>query len=224
MSICSICLENINNNCCTTDCGHSYHGLCILGWLSRDGKICPLCNGNIIIKDFDNIYLKKKYFHKSFCNINIIINLVKIKINDLDYFLSIDDSKIYFTIFTSINYLDYLEEIGFYDWNSKTIIYKYYVKKYEIKNNNYLISTLGEIFDYRTHILLKKYENNDINSIINDLNNNLLKINNNADIFIGEECNDSEDFVIKGYYYFKGQVYDKETNNNIPLTPRILGI
>jgi len=223
MCTCPICLENINDNCCTTDCGHSYHGLCILKWLSIDGERCPLCNGNIIIKDFDNIYLKRKYVYQSFDNVNIIINLIKIKINDLDYFLSIDDCKIYFTIFTSINNLDYLEEIGFYDWNSKSIIYKYYVKKYQIKNNNYLISTIGEIFDYRTHISLKKYENNDINSIINDLNNNLLKINNEADIFIDEKCNDSEDFVIKGYYYFKGQVYDKKTNKNIPLTPRILG-
>jgi len=89
MYTCPICLENINDNFCTkTECGHNYHHLCILKWLSRYEKRCPLCNGNIIIKDFDNIYLNKKYIYQNFCNANIIINLVKIKINDLDYFLS----------------------------------------------------------------------------------------------------------------------------------------
>lgn len=42
---CAICLECYRFGCvlCGLPCGHSFHQVCIVGWLSRDNHCCPVC-------------------------------------------------------------------------------------------------------------------------------------------------------------------------------------
>jgi len=50
-NICGICLEEITNfqkDCCTTNCGHSFHTSCL--FQSRGGK-CPNCRTCIVPQD-----------------------------------------------------------------------------------------------------------------------------------------------------------------------------
>ncbi len=42
MSQCVICLENINGNKKTLQCGHTFHTKCIQKWLKKN-KTCPIC-------------------------------------------------------------------------------------------------------------------------------------------------------------------------------------
>ena len=43
---CSICLELIDDNCCTLKCSHNFHKECITEWLERK-SICPNCRTDI---------------------------------------------------------------------------------------------------------------------------------------------------------------------------------
>lgn len=40
--ICTICIENINDNMYATECGHIFHAKCISAWTKRN-QSCPLC-------------------------------------------------------------------------------------------------------------------------------------------------------------------------------------
>ena len=46
---CSICLELIDDNCCTLKCSHNFHKECIEGWFMKE-ESCPLCRD-----EFDDI-------------------------------------------------------------------------------------------------------------------------------------------------------------------------
>ncbi len=39
---CPVCLEDLDNLGIPLECGHQYHGKCIVPWLQR-GKSCPVC-------------------------------------------------------------------------------------------------------------------------------------------------------------------------------------
>jgi len=43
---CSICLELIDDNCCTLKCSHNFHKECITEWLERK-SVCPNCRTDI---------------------------------------------------------------------------------------------------------------------------------------------------------------------------------
>jgi hypothetical protein len=43
---CSICLELIDDNCCTLKCSHNFHKECITEWLEHK-SICPNCRTDI---------------------------------------------------------------------------------------------------------------------------------------------------------------------------------
>ena len=43
---CSICLELIDDNCCTLKCSHNFHKNCITEWFEHK-SICPNCRTNI---------------------------------------------------------------------------------------------------------------------------------------------------------------------------------
>ena len=43
---CSICLELIDDNCCTLKCSHNFHKECITEWLERK-SVCPNCRRDI---------------------------------------------------------------------------------------------------------------------------------------------------------------------------------
>ena len=44
MNVCSICLDEINNNCLTLDCDHCFHAGCIKEWfLQNFDRQCPMC-------------------------------------------------------------------------------------------------------------------------------------------------------------------------------------
>ena len=43
---CSICLELIDNNCCTLKCSHNFHKECITEWFERK-SVCPNCRREI---------------------------------------------------------------------------------------------------------------------------------------------------------------------------------
>ena len=44
---CTICLENIEDNCTKLDCGHYFHMNCIRNWMLRRNTTCPLCRAEI---------------------------------------------------------------------------------------------------------------------------------------------------------------------------------
>ena len=43
---CSICLELIDDNCCTLKCSHNFHKECITEWFERK-SVCPNCRREI---------------------------------------------------------------------------------------------------------------------------------------------------------------------------------
>ena len=48
--VCSICLENLENNIIKLDCNHIYHIRCINMWIIYNNNIeCPLCRTEIIL-------------------------------------------------------------------------------------------------------------------------------------------------------------------------------
>lgn len=58
-SECSICLEKINSELVTLECGHSYHQECISKWLDIE-TTCPYCRKIAIIKYTLCIILRNK--------------------------------------------------------------------------------------------------------------------------------------------------------------------
>lgn len=45
---CPICLEDIENNKCTTTCNHTFHTECLMACSIKNNINCPLCRSNII--------------------------------------------------------------------------------------------------------------------------------------------------------------------------------
>jgi hypothetical protein len=229
---CGICLENLNvsNNFMITQCGHPFHSTCCLAWTFRGNFNCPLCIQPLVdknsIDEYNGIngrreYNQREYHHTIIDDLNneISVYLYKMIINDLTYFISSDNnSKVFFNIFNNED-IDFLDEIGYYDWNSNRIIYKYDVSRHVIGNKIYLITNNGEVYDYKTHMFIVKYDNSNIDQIINFLSIQF----NNHDIYsnypnIDPECNDSEDFVLPGFFYFRGQTYKIEDGQKVDIS------
>ena len=62
--ICSICLENINNQQCYSlpECNHCFHTNCIIHWFRLGNVNCPYCNNNGINRNtFLGRYSKERY-------------------------------------------------------------------------------------------------------------------------------------------------------------------
>ena len=237
---CGICLENftplhilnaqsckVSNNFMITPCGHPFHSTCCLSWTLRGNFNCPLCIQPLAdkksIHEYNRINNIREYHHTIIDNLNneISVYLYKMIINDLTYFISTDNnSKVFFNIFNNED-IDFLDEVGYYDWNLNRIIYKYDVTRHVINNKIYLITNNGEVYDYRTHILILQY-NSTTDQIVNFLSNG----NNNHNVYsthpnIDPECNDSEDFVLPGFFYFRGQAYKIEDGEKVDISTAI---
>ena len=224
---CCICLENLNvsSNFMMTQCGHPFHSSCCLSWTMRGNSNCPLCIQPLVdknsIDEYNRINSRREYHHTIIDDSNneISVYLYKMIINDLTYFISSDNnSKVFFNIFNNED-IDFLDEIGYYDWNLNRIIYKYDVTRHIINDKIYLITNNGEVYDYKTHILIVKYDNSNIDQIVNFLSIQF----NNHDIYatyqnISPECNDSEDFVLPGFFYFRGQAYKIEDGQKVDIS------
>ena len=224
---CCICLENLNvsSNFMMTQCGHPFHSSCCLSWTMRGNSNCPLCIQPLVdknsIDEYNRINSRREYHHTIIDDSNneISVYLYKMIINDLTYFISSDNnSKVFFNIFNNED-IDFLDEIGYYDWNLNRIIYKYDVTRHIINDKIYLITNNGEVYDYKTHILIVKYDNSNIDQIVNFLSIQF----NNHDIYatyqnISPECNDSEDFVLPGFFYFRGQTYKIENGEKVDIS------
>jgi hypothetical protein len=50
--VCSICLDPLDSDCCTTPCGHQFHRGCITHWFqhSPTGNTCPLCKAYVAVR------------------------------------------------------------------------------------------------------------------------------------------------------------------------------
>ena len=46
-NLCPICLETLDNNIITINCGHKFHFECLNGWKNEGKNTCPLCRGPI---------------------------------------------------------------------------------------------------------------------------------------------------------------------------------
>jgi hypothetical protein len=191
---------------------------------------CPLCIQPLVnknsIDEYNRInhrreYNQREYHHTIIDDLNneISVYLYKMIINDLTYFISSDNnSKVFFNIFNNED-IDFLDEIGYYDWNSNRIIYKYDVTRHIINDKIYLITNNGEVYDYKTHMLIVKYDNSNIDQIVNFLsiqfnNHNVYSTYPNID----PECNDSEDFVLPGFFYFRGITYKIEDGQKVDIS------
>ena len=224
---CGICLEilKVSNNFMITQCCHQFHSTCCLSWTFRGNFNCPLCIQPLVdkrsIDEYNRINSRREYYHTIIDDSNneITIYLYKMIINDLTYFISSDNnSKVFFNIFNNED-IDFLDEVGYYDWNLNRIIYKYDVTRHIINDKIYLITNNGEVYDYKTHMLIVKYDNSNINQIVNFL----LTQFNNHDIYttypnISPECNDSEDFVLPGFFYFRGQAYKLDDGQKVDIS------
>lgn len=63
-NLCSICLENINNEQCYTlpECNHCFHTNCIIHWFRMGNTNCPYCNNSgINVSSFKGRYSKERY-------------------------------------------------------------------------------------------------------------------------------------------------------------------
>ena len=221
---CGICLDNleITNNFMITQCGHAFHSSCCLAWTFRGNFNCPLCvqalTDKKTINDYNRINNQNYEFTLNNSNDELTVYLYKMIINDLTYFISSDNnSKVFFNIFDED--IDFLDEIGHYDWNLNRIIYKYDVTRHVINDKIYLITSNGEVYDYRTHILINDYKNDSLDKILN-----ILEVNHcNDNIYLrcphmDPECNDSEDFVLPGFFYFRGQTYKLENGEKVDIS------
>jgi hypothetical protein len=191
----------------------------------RGNSNCPLCIQPLVdknsIDEYNRINSRREYHHTIIDDSNneIFVYLYKMIINNLTYFISSDNSsKVFFNIFNNED-IDFLDEIGYYDWNLNRIIYKYDVTRHIINDKIYLITNNGEVYDYKTHILIVKYDNSNIDQIVNFLSIQF----NNHDIYttyqnISPECNDSEDFVLPGFFYFRGQAYKIEDGQKVDIS------
>jgi hypothetical protein len=68
-------------------------------------------------------------------------------------------------------------------------------------------------------MFIVQYNNSNIDQIVNLLsvqfnNHNIYEIYPN----IGPECNDSEDFVLSGFFYFRGQTYKIEDGEKVDIS------
>jgi hypothetical protein len=237
--ICWMCLEYLDSNdFMITACGHPFHLLCYSSWTTighlscypsypmRGNYNCPLCNGrnNEILypkkeyyhSNIEIVYPKEEYYHTIIDDSNNVIPifLYEVIINDLTYFISNDnDSKVFFNIFERAYSSEFIDEIGYYDWNLNRIIYKYDVARHIINNKIYLIANNGEVYDYRTHILILKHKNSNIDEIVN-----FLSIDNNHNVYSLHPSNTSEDFVLPGFFYFRGQSYKIEDGQKVDIS------
>lgn len=222
--ICGICLDNltISNNFMITQCGHAFHSTCCLSWTMRGNFNCPLCIQPLvdkkIIHEYNSTLNSRREYYQIITDNELSIYLYKMIINNLNYFISTDNnSKVFFNIFNNGD-IDFLDEIGYYEWNSNRIMYKYDVTRHVIDDKIYLITNNGEVYDYKTHMFIVQYNNN-IDQIVNFLstqfnNHNIYEIYPN----IGPECNDSEDFVLPGFFYFRGQTYKIEDGEKVDIS------
>jgi hypothetical protein len=123
-----------------TDCGHSFHCTCCFSWTFRGNFNCPYCIQPLVDKKLANQYkaLNNQTYEHTITNSRneqMSIILYKMKINNLTYFLSNDnDSKVFFSIFNNEE-IDFLDEIGYYDFNLEKIIYKYDVTRHVVTPN-----------------------------------------------------------------------------------------
>jgi len=231
---CGICLENLNvsTDFMITQCCHSFHSSCCLLWTMRGNFNCPLCIQPLVDKKLIHDYnstlnSRREYHHTIIDNSNneISVYLYKMFINNLTYFISSDNnSKVFFNIFNNED-IDFLDEIGYYDWNLNRIIYKYDVTRHIINDKIYLITNNGEVYDYKTHMFIVKYDNSNIDEIVNFLSTQF----NNHNVYstypnIDPECNDSEDFVLPGFFYFRGITYKIEDGQKVDISTTICRI
>jgi hypothetical protein len=79
-----------------------------------------------------------------------------------------------------------------------------------------LITSDGDVYHYRIHILLGKYNNNSLDEILNILNNHDFDKDIYAENpYIDPQCNDLEDFVLSGFFYFRGQTYRLDNGQKV---------
>ncbi len=216
---CAICLEKIKDrNITITLCGHNFHSSCCLEWAFRGNLNCPLCIQPFFESEYNN-NLYNYTFTDNSNNETITLSLYKKIINDKIYFISNDnDAKVFFTLFNDDDF-NFLDLIGYYDFNSEKIIYKYDVTRHVVNNKIYLITNEGDVYHYRTHFLIGKYHNIPIDEILNILSNSDFdKIIYEENPYFDKECNDSEDFVIAGFFYFKGQAYRIDDGQKVDIS------
>ena len=51
---CSICLDIIQYDVCTTSCNHMYHANCLTAWYNMGRVNCPLCRAVQINENYQN--------------------------------------------------------------------------------------------------------------------------------------------------------------------------
>ena len=60
---CPICMDDIdfNNNCITTECGHSFHASCLMRNVAHNGFGCPYCRTELAeaVEDSDSEYTEE---------------------------------------------------------------------------------------------------------------------------------------------------------------------
>jgi hypothetical protein len=242
---CSICFESIveKKDSMTTKCGHTFHTSCFLPWIYQGKKECPYCRNNIV--DIEDLSHKTRYirsinnnelYYTIICDPNNLrnqIRLIKKKINNINYYISINNSnRVFFTPLASEFNIDfwrsdnnnhyllnfYLEEIGTFDWDSNTISYEYNVKLLTIDDTKFLVDQDNFVYSYENHTLVGKYNDleNKIIYYIEDCNSRKCTIIKNS---IKEKYHsEDKNFVTEPYFYFKGRIYRKDNGNNVDLS------
>lgn len=239
---CSICFESIveKKDSMTTKCGHTFHTSCFLPWIYQGKKECPYCRTNIV--DSENYSLKKTYLISIRNNDDYFaiiddpnnqlnkIKLIKKKINNLNYYISSDNrDRVFFSPLAyessiSLGSMDdfelnfYLEEIGTFDWNTNTILYKYDVKLMVLDNTKFLVDLSKMVYSYENHNLVGKYNDLENKMVYYQENPNFNIFSKLKNIFKVNYHSEDKDFVTQPYFYFKGKIYRKDNGNNVDLS------
>jgi len=116
---CPICLNNVTNNICFTECLHNFCIQCLFNWLSET-KNCPLCRSNINIQKL---------------SINDVLNEIDEKtnllFNRLNYLININKKILIYS--SNNNYFQYIYSL----FNNNLIEqYNKHNKNIQFVNNN----------------------------------------------------------------------------------------
>lgn len=241
---CSICFDSIveKKDSMTTKCGHTFHTSCFLPWIYQGKKECPYCRNNIV--EMENISPKARHLRSISNDENYFaviddpndlrkkIKLIKKKINNLNYYVSMDNrNRVFFTPHAdeiSIEFWNadheneewdlnfFLEEIGIFNWDSNTISYSYDVKLIFLDETKFLVDQNKMVYSYEDHTLIGMY---------NDLENKIIYYIKDDSTIIKNLCHlkeryhsEDKDFVKEPYFYFKGRIYRKDNGNNVDLS------
>ena len=128
--MCSICLENNEENTIKTNCGHKFHPQCLSSWY-QDHSDCPYCRQTLSEK------LVFEYSKNNHLDLYFFRNLKRktIKINN------IDTSFIYKQLKNNYKFPKcWLKNPSIYpiyemEWNSKRILISFYLRLYLLYSN-----------------------------------------------------------------------------------------